>query len=422
MSLFRWITPYPLARVTTRFHDREHDPRELGLSKSLVEEIWRGVESVYRTRAHPAISFTLRRHGKIALQGAIGHERGNSPGDSSAVAKKLATPDSLFNLFSASKPITAMVIHHLDDIGALHVDDPVAEFIPEFARHGKGAITLRHLLNHRSGLPSISGHELYEIVGDRHALISRLSDLKLSQVPGRKLAYEAILGGFLLGEIVERTTGKNLRQWFKENVADRMGLESFNYGVQKDQMERVVPNVFTGPKVPWPFTQSFQSAFGLSLEEAVTISNSERFLCSIVPWGNVIGTADEACQFFQLLLNQGQFEGEQIFHPKTVRRALLEQSYLERDLTLGYPMRYSMGFMLGSQYLSFFGKDTTQLFGHLGLMNIFVFADPERDISACFMTSGKPFIYPGLVHWFRFLRAINQKIPRLPRSQALSLT
>ncbi|MDF1667287.1 MAG: serine hydrolase [Planctomycetota bacterium] len=422
MSLFRSITPYPMARVTTRWHHQEVDPRDVGLSKGVVDSIWRGVESLYRTRAHPAISFSLRRHGKVVLQGALGHEQGNAPGDSSETPKKLATPDSLFNLFSASKPITAMIIHHLDDLGTLHVDDPVAEFIPEFARHGKGAITLRHLLNHRSGLPSISGHELYEVVGSREALISRLCKLKLRQVPGRKLAYEAILGGFLLGEVVERTTGKNLRQWFRENVGDRMGFKSFNFGVERDQLSQVVPNVFTGPRVPWPFTQSFQSAFGLSLEEAVTISNTDRFLSSVVPWGNVIGTADEASQFFQLLLDDGRFGDQEIFHPKTVRRALLEQSYLERDQTLGYPMRYSMGFMLGSQYLSFFGKETTRLFGHLGLMNIFVFADPERDISVCLMTNGKPFLYPGLVHWFRFLRSINQLVPRMTSKRPIAIS
>ncbi len=67
--------------------------------------------------------------------------------------------------------------------------------------------------------------------------------------------------------------------------------------------------------------------------------------------------------------------------PETIRRALTEQSRLEIDLSLGFPTRFSYGLMLGAKVLSLFGRDTDLAFGHLGLINIMGWADPERGIS-----------------------------------------
>ena len=96
----------------------------------LAPGIWGAVERLYRSRMHPAIQLCIRRHGEVILDRSIGHARGNSPGDSSDTPKVLATPDTPFNIFSASKAITATVIHLLDQQGYLHVDDPVTEYIP----------------------------------------------------------------------------------------------------------------------------------------------------------------------------------------------------------------------------------------------------------------------------------------------------
>src|SRR5205823_7554561 len=86
---------------------------------------------------------------------AIGHASGNGPGDRPGAPKVLATPDTPFCIFSASKAITAMVVHLLDQRGLIHIDDRVCEYIPEFAKHGKDAITIAHVLSHRAGVPNI---------------------------------------------------------------------------------------------------------------------------------------------------------------------------------------------------------------------------------------------------------------------------
>ena len=117
----------------------------------------------------------------------------------------------------------------------------------------------------------------------------------------------------------------------------------------------VAVNAFTGlPAFP-PQSWAIERALGLGVREATEVSNDPRFLTAIVPSGNVIGTANEASRFFQLLLGEGELDGVRVFEQRTVRRAVREQSYLEIDSFLGMPVRYGMGFMLGSDHFSPYG-------------------------------------------------------------------
>jgi CubicO group peptidase (beta-lactamase class C family) len=93
-------------------------------------------------------------------------------------------------------------------------------------------------------------------------------------------------------------------------------------------------------------------------------------------------------------------------------RAVVEQTFLEIDLTLLAPIRYSMGFMLGANVLSLYGLRTTRAFGHLGFTTVITYADPERDISVGLMSTGKPFFVPGLVHLVELLQTIARICPR----------
>ena len=92
---------------------------------------------------------------------------------------------------------------------------------------------------------------------------------------------------------------------------------------------------------------------------------------------------------------------------------MAEQSYLEIDAFLGLPIRYAMGFMLGSSWFSPYGADSAHAFGHVGFTNVLAYADPDRAISVCLMTSGKPFITPGQVMWINVARTIARRCPRV---------
>jgi CubicO group peptidase (beta-lactamase class C family) len=141
-----------------------------------------------------------------------------------------------------------------------------------------------------------------------------------------------------------------------------------------------------------PLSTIIKRALGVALPDAVRLSNDARFLQATVPAGNICATANEASRFMQVLLDGGA----PVFQARTINRAIAEDSYLEADLTLGLPIRYSMGFMLGSRLASLYGLDTPRAFGHLGFTNVMMYADPQREIAVGIMTSGKPALSPGL--------------------------
>src|SRR5688500_17722848 len=106
--------PCDLAAVTTVRADREADPRSVGATADGVDRVWRAVERLYASGIHPAIQLCVRRHGRVLIDRAIGHASGNGPDDRRDAPKVLATPDTPFCALSASKAVTAMVVHYLD--------------------------------------------------------------------------------------------------------------------------------------------------------------------------------------------------------------------------------------------------------------------------------------------------------------------
>lgn len=402
------------ADEVTTISDREVDPRDAGLTRDDVEAIWASVVDFYRFGLQPAIALCVRRRGLVVLDRAIGHVRGNAPTDPVDAPKVLATPDSLFSLFSASKPVTAMLIHWLDDEGHLHLDDPVEEYLPAFGRHGKERVTIRHVLTHRAGIPAIpSRPDLLDLLVDWNALVEVLCDVAPVSKAGRQLAYHAVTGGFILGEVIRRVTGRELNDVLTDVVRRPLGMKNFTWGVPRERVGEVAPEVFTGPRPGWFNARLMQRSLGMGVEEAVDMANDPRFLTSVVPSGNIVTTAEEASRFFEVLLRQGEWGRVRVFDRRTVRRAVAEQTWKDFDAMFMLPVHYSMGFMLGTEHLSLFGPGTPWAFGHPGFTNVLVWADPERDVSVALLNNGNPFITPEQVVWLRVPRVIGQRVPRV---------
>ena len=221
----------------------------------------------------------------------------------------------------------------------------------------------------------------------------------------------ALTSGFVFGEIVRRVTGRDIRVFLRDEVLAPLGMATFDYGVPASRVEDVAVNAFTGlPAIP-PQSWLLERALGIGVYQATTLSNDPRFLTGIVPSGNVIGTAEEASRFFEMLRGGGELDGVRVFEARTVRRAIAETSYLEVDSFLGIPVRYGMGFMLGGDRFSPYGPRTPNAFGHIGFTNVLAYADPDRALSVGLMTSGKPFITPGQITWLNVARTIAKRCP-----------
>ena len=118
------VRVYPPDSVT-RVSEREQAPEAGGVSGKVIDTIWQSIVHYYETGLQPGMSICIRRHGQIILERSIGHSRGNEAGAPANSRAQIASPNDLFNLFSGSKCITAMLAMHLVERGLLQLDAPV---------------------------------------------------------------------------------------------------------------------------------------------------------------------------------------------------------------------------------------------------------------------------------------------------------
>jgi CubicO group peptidase (beta-lactamase class C family) len=400
--------PPDLETVTRIAVDREVDPRALGVRPAALGRVWGAVERLYQSGIHPAIALCVRYRGEVLLDRAIGHATGNGPDDPPDAPKRVVTPDTPFSTLSASKPVAAMVMHLLAERGLLHLDDPVCEYLPEFACHGKDVITIRHLLIHRAGLAFVPAAALdLDRLADPALVLETVCDLRPVFRPGRVLAYHAVSSGFVMAELVRRVTGMDMRAVVAATIAGPLGLRWLNFGVAQEDTMAVATNYLTGPPISGIFQALFRRVLGVEFDDLPALSNDPRFLTGIVPSANLVATANDMTRFYQLLLEGGALDGVRIFDPRTVARATAEQTWMEFDRSLGMPIRYSLGFMLGARWFSPYGPHTERAFGHLGFTNIVTWADPDRQVTAAVLTSGKPLVYPAIYDFIDIPRQIG---------------
>jgi CubicO group peptidase (beta-lactamase class C family) len=146
--------------------------------------------------------------------------------------------DTLVNVYSTTKGVTALAAHRLVDEGKLDLDAPVAKYWPEFAQAGKGAIPVRFLLSHRAGLPAVRKLLPNEALYDWTAMTDALAAETPWWTPGSAHGYHAVTFGWLVGEVVRRIAGKSLGAYVRDTFARPLGLD-FHIGLAEREHARV---------------------------------------------------------------------------------------------------------------------------------------------------------------------------------------
>jgi CubicO group peptidase (beta-lactamase class C family) len=411
--LRRVAVPRELEPLTAR-SDREVDPESAGMTVAGVERIWAATERLFRRGMNPAITLCVRRNGQVVMDRSLGWARGAGPHDPRDAERVLATPDTPFCIFSSSKAVTATVVHQLAERGLLHLGDRITDHLPEFAGAGRDPITIAQVLSHRAGIPQLPRDLMdLEHLEDPEAILQAIPRLRSRHRPGAAVAYHTVSGGFVLGEVVRRVTGKDIRTVLAEGILDPLGFRWTNFGVAQEDVPLVGLASPTGPRTVPPVSGLLTRALGLPVDELTALSNDPRFLTGIVPAGNVVSTAFEMSRFMDLLRAGGTLDGVSVLTPRTIRRATAETSYHEFDRTLGFPIRYAQGYMLGARALGLYGPDTDDAFGHLGFTNVSMWADPRRELAVGLITSGKPVVGPHLDALWRLFRQIGREAPKV---------
>jgi CubicO group peptidase (beta-lactamase class C family) len=376
-----------------------------------LEKASRLLDELYETGHYPALQVCVRHRGEIVLHRALGSYRPIGEEDRWIEA----TEQTRFMLFSLSKCVTAVAIHLLLERGLVRVDDPVHWHIPEFAEHGKEHITIRHILTHSAGIPMLTWRFTDELIRDWDAIIDELCRSRPLYFPGRFTSYHLFSGGYLLGEIVRRVDGRELRAFVAEEILEPLGFETFNYGVAPEWYPLVASSERVESLPPRPVIELINHIVQLDIEQALAVMNRPAVFESVIPSGNIVGTAEELSRFFQMLLDGGRLGSTRVLSKKQVHRATLEQ-YVERDWVLfGTRQRYSLGFMLGRKRtpLNIFGRKTERAFGHIGFSRNLGWADPAVDAAVGFLTSSK-ITYPRREALLlrRFQNAVREALSR----------
>jgi CubicO group peptidase (beta-lactamase class C family) len=269
-----------------------------------------------------------------------------------------APADEPFLLFSAGKPLTAMLVHRLAGQGVLGLDDPIARHWPAFADQGKEAITIRQVLQHRSGLPY--GRSLARdavLASNWGRSVRALARARPRYAAGAVPAYHVLSFGFLLGEVVERATGEPFREVLRREVLERHGMTHTRLGGP-------------GPSVP------------LVGGARRHLFNQRFFREAAIPAATVIGTARDLARFYQATLDDPSAE-----------QARTPSSDGEVDRVLRIHMRWSQGFQLGGPVggrprARAMGQDSDPLtFGHNGSNACVGWADPTRRLVVAYLTN-----------------------------------
>ncbi|MET8427915.1 serine hydrolase domain-containing protein [Nocardia sp. NPDC004860] len=388
----------------------EADPEQAGVDHAAVESIWASVRQWYRTGANPAIQICLRREGTVILNRSIGYSPHRATTALRALDSSPVTPDTPACVYSASKGITATVVHMLAERGAFGLDDRVCTYLPGFVGHGKDRITIQHLLDYSAGIPALPGDvPLIELIADNDRMRVTLESLRPLHRPGLRHIYHPVTAGLVLGAIVHAATGRRIRDVLADEILGPLGFRWTNYGVAQDDLPLVARCATTGRTPPASLSGMMRRSMSASLEEIVDLANDRLFLTTELPPANIVSTAAEMARFYEILLRGGELDGVRVMSPRTVRRAIAPRGRL-----LGVPgLRVGSGFVLG-QRVGILGRHTETLFGHFGFTSVFAWADPARGLSGAIVPTGKS-MTAGNIQLPLLLDRIAGRIPRVSR-------
>ncbi len=329
------------------------------------------LESGRRRELHLGGQVYVSRSGEVLADGAFGEAR---PGEE-------MTPDHLTVWQSSTKPIVAVAIGRLWERGRLDPDDPVVRHIPEFATHGKEAITLRHLLTHTGGI------RMLDVGWPEKGWEEILAGICAAKpeprwVPGRRAGYHRASSWFVLGEVVSRLTGSPFAQAIREEILIPAGMTGSWIGMPPDVFRRYRARIA-------PLYQAAGEDAGFRRLRPAR----EKALTEPHPGGNGCGPIRELGLFYERLLAGGApLVGRQTVEAMTTRHRVGL-----RDRTFRHVMDWGLGFIPNSAHYGVastpygYGPHASpRAYGHSGDRSSVAFADPEHHLVVAILLNGLP--------------------------------
>lgn len=257
--------------------------------------------------------------------------------------------DTITNVWSSTKTMTALAALVLVERGLVDLDAAVSEYWPEFAQNGKEGVLVRHLLGHTSGVAGFDPPSTVEDLYDWDLACGRLAAQAPWWAPGTASGYHALVQGHLVGEVVRRVDGRKLGRFFADEIAAPLGAD-FHIGLDPSQFHRV-SNVIppgapaadlTGEESSTPRYKTFTSP-----RPDAEASWTPEWRQADIGAANGHGNARSIARIQALVANGGSVDGVELLSPETI--ALIFDTQAEGiDLVLGGPAKFGVGYGLWS--------------------------------------------------------------------------
>jgi beta-N-acetylhexosaminidase len=290
--------------------------------------------------------------------------------------------DTIYDVASLTKPIvTTAAIMTLVAQGSVDLDAPVSRYLPEWLsgpnRDWRKKVTVSDLLLHDSGLPA--HREYFKLAKNSREVLQRIFVEPLAYEPETKIEYSD-LGFILLGEIVQRLTGKPLDDYAREEIFTPLGMRKSMFNPPKALRARIVP------------TENDTAFRKRQLQGEVDDSNAFA-MGGVAGHAGLFTTANDVAIFAQMMLNGGIYAHQRLFSRDLVEKFTLRQEIGDSARTLGWdvPTRNSSS----GQYFS------PDAYGHNGFTGTSIWIDPDKKVFVILLTNR---VYPS---------AANEKIKQV---------
>jgi len=315
------------------------------------------IQSAITDNAFPGAVVLVSKEGKIIYEKAFGHLTYE---DSSAVV----TTNTIYDIASLTKVIvtsTAAMICY--DRNLFDLDNPVSNYIPDFALNGKENVTIKNLLLHNSGLPSFK--PFYKKYSSPDKVINDIYSTVLQYQPGTKTIYSD-LGIITLAKVIEKVTGKGLDDFSQEEIFKPLVMNSTLFNPADSLKYKIAPTEYDDywrNKLVWGEVHD-ETAFMLN---------------GVAGHAGLFSTASDISHLLLMLLNEGNYNSKRIIKEKTIQ--LFTKRYSQQSTrALGWDTKSNTGSSAGDLF------DSTS-FGHLGFTGTSVWIDPTKDLFVVFLTN-----------------------------------
>jgi CubicO group peptidase (beta-lactamase class C family) len=352
------MTPIASAQLTTG------KPESVGLSSGALERSAALLENEIREgRVHSA-SILVARHSTVVLHRGFG--RLSSEPDAPAVE-----PDSIYQVASITKPVTAIALMQLVERGQISLTDPVQLHLPEFTGDERAKVRVVDLLSHTSGMPDMlpENTELRRAHAPLEEFVRRALRTPLLFTPGTDFSYQS-MGILLAAEIVRRIAGMPLAEFEDREIFEPLGMKHSVLGLGRLRIQDTV---------------QIQVAEKANPEDVARFgSNTEYWRKMGHPWGGMHTTTSELATLLQTFLRGGIFAGKRIVSPATVTAMTTNQNgHLDKPWGIGF------GFARSAVWSRFGDLVSPETFGHSGASGTVAWADPKSRL-ICVILTGRP--------------------------------